>query len=162
MHLRSLAAQDAATLVPLLQDLHALHVAHQPERHPAAPCPQALANWLKDWLAEDNVHALVAQSPAGVTMGYAIWELQERGQSPLSYGGLRVMVHHVMVAEPFRRLGVGKALLQHVRTQAQDQGAVRIGASYAPFNAASAGLMASMGMAPVSIHAECYLEEKAP
>ena len=161
MHLRPLPAQEAATLVPLLQDLHALHVAHQPERHPADPCPQVLSAWLADWLKDDTVHALVAESPTGAIMGYVIWEFQERSASPLTTGGARAMVHHVMVAAPFRRLGVGKALLKAVRDQAQAEGAVRIAASYAPFNTASAALMASMGLRPASIHAECYLSEPA-
>ena len=161
MHLRPLPAHEADVLVPLLQELQALHVSHQPDRYPATPCPTALAAWLSDWLAEDSVQALVAESPAGAIMGYVIWELQARGASPLSHGGTKAMVLHVMVAAPFRRLGVGKALLKAVRDQAQAQGAVRIGAAYAPFNTASAALMASMGLAPVSIQAEGYLSNPA-
>jgi GNAT superfamily N-acetyltransferase len=157
MHLHSLPAHEAATLVPLLQDLHDLHVAHHPERYPADPCPQVLTTWLTEWLTDDMVHALVAESPTGTIMGYVIWEFQERSASPLTTGGARAMVHHVMVAAPFRRLGVGKALLKAVRDQAQTEGAVRIAASYAPFNTASAALMASMGMQAATIHAECYL-----
>lgn len=158
MQLHPLPAAEAATLVPLLQELHALHAAQQPNRYPADPCPDALSVWLADWLAQDGIHALVAQSPTGAIMGYVIWELQARSATPLSRGGAKAMVHHVIVGEPFRRLGVGKALLRAMRDQGRDLGAVRIGASFAPFNTASAGLMTSMGMAPASIYAEGYLD----
>lgn len=154
MKITPLAPEHAARLVPMLLDLHQLHVDHQPDRYPANPDEAALARWLEDWLSDDSVQALVAESPMGALLGYTIYEVQERPSLPVTYGGTRVMLHHIAVAESMRRMGIGKALVRAVRDAAQDLGASSMATTYAPFNAASAGLMQAMGLVPSVIHAE--------
>ncbi|WP_293576967.1 GNAT family N-acetyltransferase [Phaeobacter sp.] len=154
MDVKQIAPDDAHLLMPLLLDLHALHVTHQPARYPANPDPDDLLDWLTRWLRTEGVHALGAQSPTGAVMGYLIYEIETRPTHPLSFGGCRAMVHHVAVAPSFRRIGIGKAMMTHMRNAALARGADHIAASYAPFNAASAGLMAAMGLTPVVTLAE--------
>lgn len=154
MKIIDLAAPDAARLVPLLQDLHALHVTHQPERHLPDPADESLEHWLRDWLEQDSVTALLAESPQGAPLGYLIYGVERRPALPIRAAETRLMVHHLAVAEPFRRMGVGLALLSEVKRRAKVQDIGVIATSYAPFNTASAGLFQSLGMSPVLTCAE--------
>lgn len=154
MKIIDIPATEAERLVPMLQDLHALHVTHQPERHIQAPGSRGLAEWLQDWLSEDNVFALAAESPQGTLLGYLICELQERPALPLRAAETRAMLHHISVTEAWRRMGVGKALVEAMKARALEAGATVVAATYAPFNTASAALMKGMGMEPVLTLAE--------
>ncbi len=154
MEITPIAAQEAACLVPLLQDLHALHVDHLPARYLADPAAEALTDWLREWLASDRTEALVARSPKGVVMGYLIWEIEERAALPVRAAERRAMVHHIAVDAPFRRIGVGKALMSAMKARACAQGVDVIATTYATFNAASAALMQGMGLSPTLVYAE--------
>ncbi|WP_264210277.1 GNAT family N-acetyltransferase [Leisingera thetidis] len=154
MKIIEIPASEAGRLLPLLQDLHALHAAHQPERHIPAPGSAELAGWLQDWLKEDSVCALAAESPQGALLGYLIYELQDRPALPVRAAEIRAMLHHISVTEAWRRMGVGKALVEAMRTRALAAGATVVAATYAPFNSASAALMKGMGMEPVLTVAE--------
>lgn len=154
MKIIDIPAPDAHRLVPLLQDLHALHVAHQPERHSATPKDQDLSDWLQEWLTAPNAQALAAESPTGALLGYAIFDVEDRPALPIRPAERRAMLHHISVAEAWRRMGVGKALLEEVKSRALAEGAGVVATSYASFNTASAALMKSMGLEPVLTLAE--------
>ncbi|WP_027238196.1 GNAT family N-acetyltransferase [Leisingera caerulea] len=154
MNIIEVPAKEAERLVPMLQDLHALHVIHQPERHIPAPGSDGLAKWLQDWLSGEDVFALAAESPQGTLLGYLIYELQERPALPVRPAETRAMLHHISVTEAWRRMGVGKALVEAMQARALNAGATVIAATYAPFNTASAALMKGMGMEPVLTMAE--------
>ncbi|MBE1283057.1 MAG: GNAT family N-acetyltransferase [Rhodobacteraceae bacterium] len=154
MQIIDIPAPDAERLVPLLQDLHALHVEHQPGRHRPDPDSGDLARWLEDWLAQDGVHALAAESPQGALLGYVIYVLEDRSALPVRTPEKRAMLHHISVADAWQRMGVGKRLMEAMRTRALKDGATVIATNYAPFNTASAALMQSMGLEPVLTMAE--------
>jgi ribosomal protein S18 acetylase RimI-like enzyme len=154
MKILPLPPKDAARLVPLLQDLHVLHVQHQPARYPANPKDQILADWLQDWLSRESLTALIAESPQGALLGYVIYGVETRPHEPLRSGETRCMIHHIAVTKAFRRMGVGLALLHEVKRQAKCQNVDSIATSYAPFNTASAGLFQSLGLQPVLTTAE--------
>ncbi len=157
MKIVPLSPAEAPRLVPLLLDLHQLHVDHQPARHKANPDEAALITWLTDWIAQDAVHALAAESPQGGLLGYVIFEEQERPDLPVIVGGTRVYLHHIAVKDAMRGMGIGKALVSAVKAHAQSINAVSLQTTYAPFNTASAGLMQAMGLEPVIIQAELRL-----
>ena len=154
MKIIDIPASDAARLVPLLQDLHALHVAHQPDRHKADPCDKDLVAWLGKWLAAEGLYALGAESPQETLLGYLIFQIEHREALPIRAAETRAMLHHIAVQEAWRRMGVGKALITEMKAKVRAQGIEIITATYAPFNAASAALMAGMGLAPVLTVAE--------
>ncbi|KIC07309.1 acetyltransferase [Leisingera sp. ANG-M1] len=154
MKIIEIPAADAKRLLPLLQDLHALHAAYQPERHIPEPGSAELAQWLEGWLKEESVSALAAESPQGALLGYVIYELQDRPALPVRAAEIRAMLHHISVTEAWRRMGVGKALLGEMKARSLEAGATVVAATYAPFNTASAALMKGMGMEPVLTMAE--------
>ncbi|WP_259998189.1 hypothetical protein [Leisingera sp. M523] len=99
MKIIEIPAVEADRLLPLLQDLHALHAAHQPERHTPAPDSTGLAAWLQEWLREETIFALAAESPQGALLGYLIYELQNRPALPIRAAETRAMLHHISVTE---------------------------------------------------------------
>ncbi|WP_425411828.1 GNAT family N-acetyltransferase [Leisingera aquimarina] len=145
---------EADRLLPLLQDLHASHAAHQPARHTPPLGSTDLAVWLQVWLREENIVALAAESPQGALLGYLIYELQNRPALPIRAAETRAMLHHISVTEAWRQMGAGKALVEAMRAQALAAGATVVAATYAPFNTASAALLQGMGMDPVLTMAE--------
>ncbi len=154
MHIIDIPPIDAKRLVPLLQELHALHVTHQPARHPAAPSDTALVEWLNRWLTEPGLHALAAESPQGDLLGYLIYQIEERVGSPLRAAETRAVLHHIAVAKPWQRMGIGKALITESKARVLAQDVTIITTSYATFNTASAALMRAMGLLPVNTTAE--------
>lgn len=154
MKITDIPADEAHRLLPLLHDVHALHVEQQPGRYAANPADADLASWLQDWLGQDNVFALGAESPQRALLGYAIWELEQRPALPVRAAETRAMLHHIAIAEAWRRMGVGKALISTLKDRATAKGATVVATTYAPFNTASGALMQSMGMEPVMTMAE--------
>lgn len=154
MKILDLAPEQAARLTPLLQDLHALHVTEHPARYHADPDEQALEDWLKSWLQEQHITALIAESPQGALLGYVIFEIEVRPDLPIRKAETRIMVHQVAVAPAFRRMGVGLALLHETKRRAKKLNIATIATTYAPFNTASAALFQSLGLMPVLTLAE--------
>ncbi|ABF64647.1 hypothetical protein TM1040_1914 [Ruegeria sp. TM1040] len=154
MKIEPIGPDRAVRLVPLLEDLHAVHVAHHRDRYTPNPDPAHLSVWLSEWLAEPNVHALAAISPQEALMGYLIYDIEKRPALPVRPAETRAMLHHIAVAAPLRGIGVGKALMTQMKEDALAKGADVIGVTYAPFNAASAALMRHFGLEPVMTMAE--------
>ncbi|MCD9148910.1 GNAT family N-acetyltransferase [Pseudophaeobacter flagellatus] len=154
MEILDLPPSEATRLIPLLQELHALHVEHQPARYPAAPSDAALGQWLQDWLQAEDITALIAESPQGALLGYVLFGIEHRPPLPIRLEETRVMVHHITTAKAFRRMGVGQALLTAVKQRAKALAIDSIATTYAPFNSASAGLFESQGLQPVLTMAE--------
>lgn len=157
MKIIEIPAEKSARIVPLLEELHAIHAAQQPARHRADPSAAELENWLAEWLAEPGVHALGAESPTGALLGYLIYAVEDRPALPVRDAETRVMLHHIAVQEAWQRMGVAKALMAEMKARAAQEGISVIAASYAPFNSASAALMASQGLEPVLVMAEARL-----
>ncbi|APG47561.1 GNAT family N-acetyltransferase [Phaeobacter porticola] len=154
MDLIDIPPTDAHRLVPLLQKLQALHVTHQPGRYAANPSDAALTNWLGDWLTDESLTARAAVSPTGAIMGYIIYGIEERPALPVRRAETRAMLHHIAVADSWQRMGVGTALIAEMKRAVNAQGINIIATTYAPFNTASAALMARMGLRPVMTTAE--------
>jgi ribosomal protein S18 acetylase RimI-like enzyme len=154
MKITDITDRDAGRIVPLLRDLHAQHAEEQPLRYPSAPADSDIADWLSDWMEKDGIQAIAAQSPVGALMGYAIYEIEDQPHLPVMRGGKRIQLHHIAVDPPFRRLGVGQALVTEVKSRCQTLGIDTLTTSFAVFDTASAGLMSSMGLQPVTTVAE--------
>ncbi|NRB17327.1 MAG: GNAT family N-acetyltransferase [Rhodobacteraceae bacterium] len=154
MKIIDIPAADARRLVPLLQELHALHVTHQPARHSPEPQQKELEVWLQQWLASEGLYALGAESPQGALLGYLIYQIEHREALPVRAAETRAMLHHIAVQKPWQRMGVGKALMAKMKAEVTAKNITVIATSYAPFNAASAALMGCMGLQPVLTVAE--------
>ncbi|MBO9449266.1 GNAT family N-acetyltransferase [Tropicibacter sp. R16_0] len=153
MLIRPLLLDEAERLLPLLHQVHALHVAHQPERYPPLPAEEETLAWLTGWLHGKAMHTLVAETN-GTLCGYAIYEIEHRPAIPVRHAETRGMLHHISVDAHHRRQGIGRALIAAMKTQLAKDGIKIIATTYASFNDASAQLMAQAGLVPKTVYAE--------
>ena len=153
MTIRPLAPDEAQRLLPLLHQVHALHVAHQPERYPPLPNDAETLDWLSGWLQGTNMQCLVAEQDS-MLCGYAIYEIEHRPAIPLRHAETRGMLHQISVDAAHRRQGIGRALIRTIRSRLIAANITILATTYASFNKASAQLMADAGLAPKMVYAE--------
>ena len=152
--IRSIAAEEVACILPLLEQVHAIHAEARPEHYPANPDRDDLVVFLRDWLSDGGATALVAFSSDGSPLGYLIYEIETRAPSLLRHGQRRGMLHQIAVDRAQRRAGIGLALIEEMKARLREQGVARLVATYGSFNDASAGLMRKEGLEPYNIIAE--------
>ncbi len=144
---------QCSRILPLLHQVHDLHLQHQPVRYAPLPTDRDMCAYLQDWLSRHSVQALGFEAD-GALAGYAIYEIEERSSSPFRPPETRAIVHQISVDTAFRRQGVGTALMAEVKARLLAAGGTVVAASFAEFNCASAALMARCGLQPVMSMAE--------
>ena len=149
--IRRIDAGEAACILPLLEQVHALHVEARPDHFPADPNRDELLAFLRDWLSRDGTTALVAFGADGTALGYLIHEVETRPPSLLRHGQRRRMLHHISVDQGRRRSGIGLALIEAMKARLRAQGIARVATIHGAFNAPSAALMRKAGLAPLNI-----------
>ncbi len=152
MEITELAPPDARRLLPLLHQVHALHVEALPNMYPAFTDDDAVAQFLTGWLSQDGVTALIA-GPHDAPLGYLVYAVETRAPSVMRAGETVGMVHHISVDAAHRRRGIAKALFAEARARLAARDVTTLATTYAAFNAASAALMASEGLVPTTIYA---------
>ena len=153
MDIVELQGTDAPRLLPLLHQVHDLHVTHLPTRyHPIARDAEAV-DWLAHWLAHDGVHAFGAIFDDELA-GYEVFEIEYKPETVLKHPCTRAMLQHICVDAAHRRQGVAKALFEAAKVRLASMGIRDYSTTYASFNTASAALMASLGFHPTLIYAE--------
>ncbi|WP_372574250.1 GNAT family N-acetyltransferase [Ruegeria jejuensis] len=153
MDIVELQSPDAPRLMPLLHQVHDLHVNHLPTRYrPIARDPEAV-DWLTDRLARDGVHSFGA-IVEGELAGYAVLEIEHKPGTVLKHPRTRAMLQHICVDAAHRKCGVAKALFEAAKAHLAPMGIREYGTTYASFNRASAALIASLGFHPALIYAE--------
>jgi len=153
VNIRDIPPQQAHLLLPLLHQVHDLHLAHQPTRYAPLPNDPEMERYLSNWLSAPGIGAL-GYEMAEALVGYVVFEREERPQTPFRRAETRVMMHQICVDRNQRRQGVGLALIEAVRSHPLATQAHVIAAGYASFNCASAGLMQRAGLTPVLSMAE--------
>lgn len=155
MQVSTLSPEQAALLLPLLHQVHAVHVAAQPTRYPPIRDNGAVVDFLQDWLRDPAVTTLIA-GPMDAPIGYAVFEIQQRPAHPLRYARDLGMLHHICVDTHHRRQGVARALFASMRAHLAEHGITQVATTYGAFNTASAALMASEGLTPTTIFAQSF------
>lgn len=140
-------------LLPLLHQVHDLHLMHQPDRYAPLPEDRDMIAHLQTWLSQHDIHALGFEK-GGALLGYTIIEIENRDATPFRASETRAMVHHICVDSEQRRQGIGLALLEAARNMLHEAGGQVLATTYAEFNSASAGLMERAGLRPVVRFAE--------
>jgi len=149
--IRPITPTEAACILPLLEQVHAIHVEAHPDHFPADPDRDELLAFLRDRLSNDAITALVAFGPDGAAVGYLLCEIETRAPSLLSLGERRGMLHHISVDQAWRRSGIGLALIEDMKARLRAQGIARVVTIYGAFNGPSAALMRRAGLEPFNI-----------
>lgn len=157
MSMVDIPAKDARRLIPLLHQVHDLHLHHQPARYRALPGDASLADWLSDWLATPGLTALGYVQVRDL-VGYLIYEVERRPPTPFRASETRIMLHHICVDARHRRQGIAQRLIVELDARARAEKADVLGVTYATFNSASAALMAQAGFVHAYIYADRRLD----
>ena len=152
--IRPIPADEAACILPLLQQVQAIHVEAHPDHYRANPDPDEVLAFLRDWLASDDTEALGAFASDGSALGYLIFEIETRKPWVLKHGQRWGMLHQIAVDQAWRRAGIGAALIDEMKARLRARSVSRIRTVYAAFNAPSAALMRKAGIEPLNIIAE--------
>ncbi|UWR01695.1 GNAT family N-acetyltransferase [Ruegeria conchae] len=157
MSIATICPSQAHRLLPLLQQVHDLHVQNQPQRYAPLPDDKEVVSYLSEWLSHDAVVALGYEENQ-ILLGYAIFELEKRAATPFRRAETRAMLHHISVDTKHRRKGIGLALINEVRARLLADGGDVLATTYATFNTPSAELMARAGLNPLISFAEWRVE----
>ena len=111
---RDATTEDAAGIHSLAREL-AETVGDEP------PTEEAIRARLEELLDEPRARVLIAENEAGIVGGVSFWIKPD-----LAHGDAVVEVPMLVVAEDHRRSGVGKLLMEEVRSVASDNGASQI------------------------------------
>ncbi len=149
---------NAKHLVPLLYQVHSLHVAHDPANYAPFKDESDVIHFLEDWLGQKTVTGLVTgsvQKPSG----YLIFERETRPKTLFRPEQTRGVLHHICVDADHRRQGIGAALIANMKARLLAEGIERVQVIYGAFNTASAALMQQAGFSPTHISAEAKLRQ---
>lgn len=118
---RRATADDVGALARLNQIVQALHVSAEPAAFRADSSDAEMQSFFANLVIADKTFVLIAEL-AGLPVGYAWFEIQDRPPTPFTNARLRIYIHHVVVCENSRKLGVGSSLLDAAEAEAQVRG----------------------------------------
>jgi ribosomal protein S18 acetylase RimI-like enzyme len=149
IHQHPTAAQSA-TLLPLLKQVHALHVAAHPDIYAPITDDTAITTWFAAHCDAKGTKILTAQDGDQI-IGFAILKLSpQHTHTPLHHPQRTGVIDLICVHSDHQRRGVAGRLMTHAQTLAIDAGATELTASVAAFNTPSAHLMAQCGLRPLT------------
>jgi GNAT superfamily N-acetyltransferase len=79
----------------------------------------AAADFYRETIGDEKKQVGIAMLD-GEPVGYVLIERVERPGSPFTFGGKRLMVHHLVVVEAARRSGAGSALMHWAEDRARE------------------------------------------
>lgn len=141
-------------ITPMKEQIHALHVAGRPDLF--APFEDRSA--FEAYVREDGLRLFLAERE-GEPRGYALTRVVDRAANPYMRRRLFLRVEEICVDERFRRQGVGRALIQAVREEAQALGCPRVVLDVWSFNEEAMRFYQSMGFHAYQTFMECNTDE---
>ena len=146
-----LEPSDAGRLLPLFDQVQRLHVAAHPALFRADASEAEKEAFLRGWLSQDAMHALIAMAEDGAILGYLIYERRERAASVVQNASRIGFLHHIAVDEAHRGKRLGTRLMDTMKERLRRDGIATLQSEHFAFNEASAALMRSAGLAPLRI-----------
>jgi ribosomal protein S18 acetylase RimI-like enzyme len=145
--IRQASTLDAEAISSLNVDVQALHAAAFPQRfkRPSAETfPPSAAAAL---LAEARNLVFIAESD-GQPAGYAYAEIIRNPENAFRHRYDMIYLHHISVRPQHRNKGIGRALLQAIRSAAQNNGIDVIATEVWSFNEAARRFFRESGFDP--------------
>ncbi len=132
----------------LLVEVNDLHAAALPGVFRAVGTTEETIAFLRDWTRQDNTHLLVAEG-AGGPLGFALVGLSMAPAVPIFVSRRCAEVHLLVVAEAARGRGLGRTLMEHAQTWADEQGAADVRVVVWEFNERAIRFYERLGYATV-------------
>ena len=156
--IRPAAATDREQIRPLQKEIAELHHAGRPDLFRIEAryfSPEEFAQRLSD----DKYVSLIAQDASGQVIGYAFgWVLSYRNHSTYVDHDC-LYVDDVCVLRACQRQGVGRALLEACRAEAQRRGCTSLELSVWCFNQEAVAFYQHCGYAARTLRMECPLSK---
>ena len=143
LRIRPCEPADTAALARLCSEVHALHVAGEPERYRPLE-PGALEAWMADFFRKDEATGVLAERD-GEVLGYALGRLASSEGNPFLLPSRTLYVDQVGVAAAARRRGIGRALMAAIEASAETLGADAVVLDVRGFNEAARAFYESLG-----------------
>lgn len=133
VRVRPATNDDYDALCPLFAELDRFHRLARPDFFQAAPEPVRSRDFIATLTAGPGTAILVAGQP-GQLSGLAIVRVHEMAGLPIVIPRRMVIVDAIVVAEAWRRRGVGRAILDGTRDWAQKNNAAYVEIAVHEFN----------------------------
>ncbi|MFG2495637.1 GNAT family N-acetyltransferase [Streptomyces caniferus] len=144
--IRAASTDDLALLATLNAIVHDAHVHHRPDLFVSAPSREALEALLVSRLSDPHVTFLIAETPGGDALGYAMARFVIRHGSALTLPDSYISVQQIAVAPSASRSGVGSALLNEVRELGRAAGCRRLVTDVWDFNEGARAFYEASGL----------------
>lgn len=147
MTVRPFTPDDRAALKPLADELHRLHVENRPDLFVGGEHPLFSEEAVRDRLAEPGAISLTAEEN-GEPIGFCFAGIRPRTAMK---NVPSLFLDDLIVAAPFRRRGVARALFDEAVRLGRERGAVRVDLTVWSFNREAEAFYRSLGMTPQRI-----------
>jgi ribosomal protein S18 acetylase RimI-like enzyme len=141
---REARAADYGALSEVFSEIDALHRGSLPHVFRAPDGPARSEEHLASVIADQNAAVLVAQSGAEI-VGLVEVFLREAPEISIMVPRRFAVVDTLIVKEDFRRLGIGRALMQRAHQWAQARGASQVELTVWEFNSGAKAFYESLG-----------------
>jgi len=149
-----LEPSGARLILPLFDQGQQIHVAAHPHLFRGDASEDEREAFLRSWLSQDAMTALVALSGEGRAVGYLIHEIREREAGAVQRASRTGFLHHIAVDASHRGHGIGSRLIEAMKGRLRETGITTLQSDYFVFNEASAALMRSAGLVPLRMMVE--------
>ncbi|MCA1697088.1 MAG: GNAT family N-acetyltransferase [Actinobacteria bacterium] len=146
MTVRPATMADEAALAELNAVVQRMHHEVAPEWFKPPEIGPTIG-YFREALRSDALHTFVAEAD-GAVRGYVLARLQQRPESALTYGGLVVELDQISVDPAYRGRGLGRELIDHVKTLASDLGATALQLTVWDFNRQARHVFERAGFTP--------------
>lgn len=142
--IREATTSDLDDLATLLVEFSAVHASGLPHIYQPVVADAETTDYLGRVMALPETHLFVADV-ADQVVGLLILQRDRVPRTPVHIPRQWVIINVLVVREPYRRRGVGEALLQHAHAWAREQGIETVELMVAEFNAAAIAWYEKLG-----------------
>lgn len=150
MHIREATPDDDTTVSDLNDTVQALHAEALPHIFKAPSADTFSAAEVRAILNNPEQHIYIAcvdDQPAG----YIYIQIGERAESPIRHAMRLLYIHHISVNPAYQGTGVGKALIDHVKAVAREEGIAHLELDVWSFNTHAQAFFQSQGFEPYNV-----------
>lgn len=146
LRIRLAASEDAQALAELCHEVHTLHLSQRPDLFKPIAF-DALRAWFVDKLAHPDFNAWIAEA-GSIGVGYVLVERRARAETLFTHASRWWELDQMGVAPGQRRLGVARALVEHVHATARSEGVAGLELQCYAFNDTARAAFAGLGFVP--------------
>lgn len=142
--IRAATARDLEALLPIIEEVDALHREHVPHVFQKPHGPARDDEYLLGVLADESVGLYVAHA-GGEILGFVHVAIRDTPPIPILVPRRVAIVENLAVVEGYRRRGVGRSLMRRAERWAEDKGAGELELNVFEFNQEAISFYHSLG-----------------